>query len=893
MTYRPLQSHGRALRLAYWNADGVRPRKLELEQFLSYHGIDICLVNETHLVADRPFRLTNFVCHRTDRPAAGGGTAILVRHGIDHYPVPLSNLRQLEATAIHVIVNGRPVQLVAAYLSPTRSFIEADFLTCLAGGLPVLVAGDLNAKHTIWNSRVTSHRGSRLHDFSIRHHCDVHGPTSHTYNPYVRASRTDVLDIVITKDISFQFDLTVCVALSSDHYPVILDAHCRASFKAPLTRHDQRRVNWDDFKSAVEDNITGNPVVQSAADVEARLSEFSTVISEALEASATSRRKSPTQATAPLPPAIQASIREKNRLRREWQLHRDPQTKREMNRLQRSINFELRVWKNDLWTEKLETLDTQDSSLWKMTKQLMRVQDPTPPLRTAAGLALSDSDKAEALADSLEAQFQPVPIDPTRPPEVALIDETVLAYLFTPACTPKLTTPTEVCKAIKGLKAGKAPGPNGIPNRALKSLPKKAVTFLTKVFNGVLRFQFFPPVWKHARVISILKPGKDPTLPSSYRPISLLDTTGKLFEKILLARILHEVNSRNLIRDEQFGFRANHCTTRQVARLVRTVLRNRREKHYTGAVFLDVAKAFDTVWIEGLIYKLIQLQFPSYLVKLITSYLTNRTFVAAFHSCNSSRRFMKAGVAQGGLISPILFSLYVNDMPTPPRHVELALYADDTALVATSRCVNFLSRYLDSALRELETWLCRWRISINVSKSTAVLFVKRRGATPWPRPLELFGERIEWANSAKYLGVTLDRGLTWRHHISEVRQRAKRRLTILAPLLNARSGLSIANGLLIFKQIIRPMLTYAAPVWWTAARSHIQKLQAVQSTCLRRVTGARWYISNRQIHEDLQIDYLQDHITGLARSFGSKLENADNPLVRQLGIHLHFPRDEG
>ncbi|PSN53748.1 hypothetical protein C0J52_02213, partial [Blattella germanica] len=138
-------------------------------------------------------------------------------------------------------------------------------------------------------------------NISIRHHCDVHGPTSQTYNPYVRDFRTDVLDIVITKDISFQFDLNVCVALNSDHYPVILDAHCRASFKAPLTRYDQRRVNWNDYKAAVED-ITRNPVVQSAADVEVRLSEFSTVISEALEASATSRRKSTTQ----------ASIRENN-----------------------------------------------------------------------------------------------------------------------------------------------------------------------------------------------------------------------------------------------------------------------------------------------------------------------------------------------------------------------------------------------------------------------------------------------------------------------------------------------------------------------------------------------------------------------------------------------------
>jgi hypothetical protein len=116
----------------------------------------------------------------------------------------------------------------------------------------------------------------------------------------------------------------------------------------------------------------------------------------------------------------------------------------------------------------------------------------------------------------------------------------------------------EVIKAIKGLKAGKTPGPNGIPNSVLRHLPKRAITFLTKVFNAVLRRQYFPPVWKHARVLSILKPGKDPTQPSSYRPISLLDTVGKLFEKILLTRILREVNERGLLRDEQFGFRPKH-----------------------------------------------------------------------------------------------------------------------------------------------------------------------------------------------------------------------------------------------------------------------------------------------------------------------------------------------
>jgi hypothetical protein len=186
-------------------------------------------------------------------------------------------------------------------------------------------------------------------------------------------------------------------------------------------------------------------------------------------------------------------------------------------------------------------------------------------------------------------------------------------------------------------------------------------------------------------VISILKPGKDPALPSSYRPISLLDTIGKLFEKILLARILHEVNGRGLMRDEQFGFRPKHSTSLQLARLVERIARNFGEKRLTGAVFLDVAKAFDTVWIDGLLYKLTLLNLPSYLVHTISSYLRGRTFEASFQTATSSRRGMRAGVAQGGLISPVPFSLYVNDMPSPSHHVELTLYANDTAVIATSR----------------------------------------------------------------------------------------------------------------------------------------------------------------------------------------------------------------
>jgi hypothetical protein len=156
--------------------------------------------------------------------------------------------------------------------------------------------------------------------------------------------------------------------------------------------------------------------------------------------------------------------------------------------------------------------------------------------------------------------FQPVD-DPSDPAFTELVDVEMRAYEYAPASEPTLTTPSVVIKAIKGLKVGKAPGPNVVPNRVLRHLPKRAVTFLTKVFNAVLRRQYFPPVWKHARVLPILKPGKDPMQPSSYRPISLLDTVGKLFVKILLTRFLREVNERGLLRNEQSGFRPKHSTT--------------------------------------------------------------------------------------------------------------------------------------------------------------------------------------------------------------------------------------------------------------------------------------------------------------------------------------------
>ena len=292
--------------------------------------------------------------------------------------------------------------------------------------------------------------------------------------------------------------------------------------------------------------------------------------------------------------------------------------KAEVNRLQRSVTHQLNEWRKDQWSATLESLEPEVQSLRKMTKRVMRVRTPSPPSGTPWGFALSNSEKAEAFADNLETQFQPV-TDPSVPAVIETVDVRLRSYFLSPASEPQLTTPDEVHAAIWCLKLSKYPCPNGIPKRALKHVPKRAVSFNAHVVNVVFCTHYFPQVWKQARVISILKPRRDPALLFSYRHIILLDTIGKLFEKILLARILYVVHERGLFRDEQFGFRPGHSTSLQLAPLVERIARNFGVKTLTGAVFLDVAKAFNTVWIDGLLYKITLLKFTSYIVHTISS----------------------------------------------------------------------------------------------------------------------------------------------------------------------------------------------------------------------------------------------------------------------------------
>jgi endonuclease/exonuclease/phosphatase family metal-dependent hydrolase len=161
--------------------------------------------------------------------SGGGGGAILVRRSKDHHSVPVPGLSHLEATDIQVTMAGKPMKILAAYLSPSRPLIGADLTVCFGGRLPVLMAGDLNAKHVDWNSQLSTRRGKLLRDYANENSCLISGPHTPTTNPYNPSATHDVLDIVITQNLSSSVYLTLCSVLSSDHLPVLIDTACRSS----------------------------------------------------------------------------------------------------------------------------------------------------------------------------------------------------------------------------------------------------------------------------------------------------------------------------------------------------------------------------------------------------------------------------------------------------------------------------------------------------------------------------------------------------------------------------------------------------------------------------------------------------------------------------------------
>jgi Reverse transcriptase (RNA-dependent DNA polymerase) len=286
------------------------------------------------------------------------------------------------------------------------------------------------------------------------------------------------------------------------------------------------------------------------------------------------------------------------------------------------------------------------------------------------------------------------------------------------------------------------------------------------------------------------------------------------------------VTDLKLIPKQQFGFQRAHSTVHQLGRVIGDVGEAMAKRQTTALLLLDSEKAFDSVWIEGLIFKLMTYKITPSLCKLLLSYLTDRLIQVRVDRTLSPRTRIESGVPQGSVLSPLLYNLYISDLMTDlPPLVHIAGYADDIALYSHSisplKAVNRVKHAAEQIIGRLE----RWKIKVNTTKTEAILLTKLRDI---PRNFKIRGTQVEFRQCVKYLGVHIDSKLTWAAHLKTVNQTAKQRLGRFYRLLRS-PALSVKLKLIIFKAIIRPCMTYACPIWHTAAKTNIDKLQVTQN----------------------------------------------------------------
>ena len=491
---------------------------------------------------------------------------------------------------------------------------------------------------------------------------------------------------------------------------------------------------------------------------------------------------------------------------------------------------------------------------WKTINELLNKKSKTTTLN-----AISVNNEVVTGDKNIANEFNKyfATIGPNLAKNISTTDVDPLKYVTvgTADFNFKTITKANVKSVLKKSKATKATGTDNISIKLLKLAGDSITESLTFTFNLSLFTGIFPDDMKFAKVTPIFKTGSKLDC-GNYRPISVLSAVPKIFEKIVYEQLTKFLDDNNIISKHQSGFRPLHSTETTLLQSTDEWLFNMDKGLINGVLFLDLKKAFDTVDHKILLLKLKRYGVGGIAFQWFQSYLQQRQKICKIAGTSSNAQTLHCGVPQGSNLGPLLFLIYINDLPNCLETTHASMFADDTNLACEGDSSEQIEQKLNNDLNNVQTWLTSNKLTLNKEKTEFMIIGSRSKISNLSRnPNIVIGNHsVERVQDKKVLGVKIDKELKWKDHIDAQCKKISKNVA----LIRRAKNFTIEQTLLtMYNALMLPHLTYCSNVWHDGNNTNMNKLVKLQKRAARVITGSNYEIRSSDIFKKLNWEPLE------------------------------------
>ena len=750
----------------------------------------------------------------------------------------------------------------------------------------LIINSDTNAHSTIWGDKKTDKRGDDLQIAIAQNELYI---INQGNKPTFENSRIQqsIIDLTITNKLGSELidNWKVSNEFTNTDHKYIRAKLNLMTHKYRKTKSD-KNTNWEKFRKILEEDKELEGIRNDPPKTKTEMDKASEVISNSLT-KAWDLSTEYTYSTNKIKPPpwynkdIKSQILKTMTKLKQHRKHKTIETGNELREANNTLNRLQRHYKQEAW--KKFTEDIESTPAIARINKICKNRDATT--RSLEGIRRQDGTIATNATETLEI-MRDSHFGSTTESEIDQIQtadrKTTLQFEL-----------DEVKEAINSMKPNKAPGPDKITANMIQHALEQVAIPLQQIFQCSYNIGQTPTNWKTSTGIFLPKPGKtDYNNPKSYRTITLAPVLLKIQERLIYWN-LEKGNIDSQLDKRQFGFRKSSSTEAALHNIVHKIEKRIKKKQYALGVFLDVEGAFDKISFKAIQRGLINKGIETKTINWIMDMTTTRSLEIEHKNENIIFK-IKRGVAQGGILSPLIWNIVLDSLlqsTAKDTPAYLQAFADDLISLAEGDDVEIIRERTQKTLNHINRWCKEQGLSLSAIKTTMIMFTKN---TKWElKPIEIEGTEINLSESAKFLGVTLDNKLKFNTHIDNITKQARMNLMKTNIAIGSTWGLSPQVALWIYRQTIRPLITYAAPIWINAIykKHNERKLRSVQRMALRIASGAYPSTAGADLNIITDTTDIIHHIEKTATETTGRLKASDKWTKetdsRTYGSHTH------